>query len=158
MSVVFCVSAEPFDASGTISVPHLDVREILQLLLDAWNERSLQVHSDSDRQYMVSAYTRPLAQNASGKGNAHAVSACRAARAFLAVCERRRLVFHWCPAHVGVAPNEDVDAKAKAAAADGPQPGTMSLAAAYSTYDHAASEKWAAELTNPAYRGHNLAM
>ncbi|KAH9911563.1 uncharacterized protein BXZ73DRAFT_35246, partial [Epithele typhae] len=44
------------------------------------------------------------------------VIACRKVREWMEKDERRRIVFHWCPSHVGIEWNERVDEDAKAAA------------------------------------------
>lgn len=81
-----------------------------------------------------------------------AVMACRTVRQFLDRAPERSLALHWCPAHVGVAPNEAVDELAKAGT-ECAQPDFTSLAMAQQQLTERLYAEWRVRMTDKSYVG-----
>ncbi|TFK90462.1 hypothetical protein K466DRAFT_470811, partial [Polyporus arcularius HHB13444] len=85
------------------------------------------------------------------------VIACKNVREWLTKDERRRVVFHWCPSHEGVAWNEQVDEDAKRAADLPLERDECSLAHARHLLAVQLRADWRKEYhSSPTYRGQHF--
>ncbi|KAH9929052.1 uncharacterized protein BXZ73DRAFT_48264 [Epithele typhae] len=85
------------------------------------------------------------------------VIACTNAREWLDRDARRRIIFHWCPSHVGIKWNEAVDADAKAAANLPPEREQCSAAFARHLLAVRLKSEWREQYRNSRpYAGHDF--
>lgn len=106
------------------------------------------LHVYADNKAALECIVRPNV----GPAQLCAVLACKHLRTFLSASPQRKLVLHWCPAHIGIDLNERVDELAKDGAA-GRQPVFVSLARARQRRAGSLTEKWRARVQDTRYIG-----
>lgn len=86
-----------------------------------------------------------------------AVEACEHMRKFLSEDVERKIIIQWCPSHIGIKCNEEVDEEAGKAARKTDHPGFVSFARARSDISREANHDWDTLIKSGAeYMGHEF--
>lgn len=103
------------------------------------------------------ALLRILNPSAVGPSQLLAILACKTLRGFLDTSPSHRVHVHWCPGHVNVDLNEDVDRLAKAGS-DCAQPDFTSFAMAKQLLTARVTDAWQDSFCKPSYSGHQSSL